>query len=296
MSGNRKYVTLAGKGGNDFYFLHLRGSYQKIRENPAAGEVNTLVIVDKINPDESPPAVMQSGSGLLMFLDRDGTSGEIIIKNWFGKDTAPTAPISCFVFLPDFKVYGPDDVANWLHRYDMLIASRKAGQARAARAPGGTAHPQARAKQELRRIFTSLPVNTAAEHIGVYESNAPLQWPPGLEGNRYGSVTVNVRKNDAPVLLILTAYEPVHWIINKSDSTQIAGVILSGYYRQSVESNAPGIPVHNLSRGMSGIPYFYAYEDVKMTAQAQTISILTGLPAAAMRRQGAYKASAFDIE
>lgn len=296
MTGRRKYVSLAGKGGDDYYFLPLKGSYQEISERPVHGESNTLVITDMINPRAEPLHVMRGGSSLQLAYDRLDTSGQITIKNWFGNGGAPPAPVSCFVFLPDLTIYGPNDIAKWLRNFEAIVARRKAGPPRTVHVPIRTLVPKPQQPASASRVFGTLPAETVIAHIGVYESEESAKPPKGIEGNRYGGVTVNVWKTDAPVLLVLTAYEPVSWYVNASAGARIAGVILSGYYRQSVQSNADGIPVRDFSRGLTKVPYFFAYRDGEMAAQAHTLGALAGLPIVNIRRQGAYKASSFDIE
>jgi hypothetical protein len=304
MNGRRKYVSLAGKGGNDFYFLPIMGSHLKIRETPAKGELNTLVVTDMMDPAREPPSIMRTGNNLMIWREQSDVPGNITIKNWFGSDAASQAPVSCFVFLPDLKIYGPDDIAGWLRRYDDIIARRKAAPPQVMHVPMAQIYPkpaspippQRRPRAELpRNIFGPLPTNIAVESIGVYQSDAPLENATDAEGENHGTVTVNIFKYDVPIVLVLTSYEPVHWIINSSKASTIKGIILCGYHKQTIQSNLPGLPMRNLSGADSPMPVVYPYNAELQASLAAKFSIMTSLPAGNVRHHSAPRASVFDV-
>ena len=55
-------------------------------------------------------------------------------------------------------------------------------------------------------------------------------------------VDIKVSKPGA-VLLVLNSYEPAIWRVVAGEGTQIAGVVLTGYYASKVEGVSPTTPV-----------------------------------------------------
>lgn len=64
------------------------------------------------------------------------------------------------------------------------------------------------------------------------------------EANQF-DVTVNYQQN--PINLILAAYEPSIWNIRWTDKTEIAAVVISGYYRQEIAGLPTNVPILNTS-------------------------------------------------
>ena len=51
-----------------------------------------------------------------------------------------------------------------------------------------------------------------------------------------GAVHVNVHRPGSKVLLVMTSYEKVHWIVSASKGTEISGILVSGYYPPTVST------------------------------------------------------------
>lgn len=89
------------------------------------------------------------------------------------------------------------------------------------------------------RVFVA-SADVSVEAVSIYE-------PKGAK-HSFGStrvqspVDVRVTKPGA-VLLVLNTYEPAIWRVIASEGTQLAGVILTGYYASKVEGISPDIPV-----------------------------------------------------
>ena len=112
-------------------------------------------------------------------------------------------------------------------------------------------------------VTTSCPVDKNAAKlatiVGVYEGKASGVRTLGTHPE--GTVTVNVTSTDceSPQSLILTSYEPVHWIINNPNGARFTKVITVGYYAQRVTGLPKGVPVEHNSFVKNRV-YQNAYE------------------------------------
>ncbi|HYD18824.1 MAG TPA: hypothetical protein VEF76_10135 [Patescibacteria group bacterium] len=286
-SGRRKNVSIYGRGSGDIYFLPLKSGNHKIIETPVAGEMNTLVVTD-IDYRNARPSFSVAEEGALLIKDDPNSSRGIKIANWQGPGNGVHKPVSCFVFSPNFEVLSANDVIGWIRGQEFGVPAR-------ASAPHAAKKSISDKGATTPRLFHDLPANTQIQYVGVYESELHAQRPPGVEGNVYGTITVNVWKR-APVLLVLTSYEPVRWQIIQEEGAHVAGVIISGYYPQSVESDIVGVPIYDLSRGKTKFGYFHGYDEAAVTRHMPRIGRLTGVPLERLYYQGSYKGSYFDIE
>ena len=98
--------------------------------------------------------------------------------------------------------------------------------------------------------------------VGVKKAAKPLRWyKPGGSKKKGGIVTVNVTSKSQPVILVLTAYEPVLWKIGHVPGAEIAGVLVSGHYNQEVIGVAKGVPIKIITRETpQGCPYFHNHK------------------------------------
>ncbi|OYY73711.1 MAG: hypothetical protein B7Y40_07560 [Gammaproteobacteria bacterium 28-57-27] len=96
-----------------------------------------------------------------------------------------------------------------------------------------------------------LPLNAQVEAVGVYQGTG-TSGGVSPEGRKMGTVDVLVRRGTAPVILVLSSYEPVQWKISIDPGAQLAGVLLSGYY-PSLVTGAGSALVLQMGR-------FYAYQ------------------------------------
>lgn len=76
-----------------------------------------------------------------------------------------------------------------------------------------------------------IPRDAHVHIIGVYEAKNRPRTAPG--SHEAGTITVNVAAAKAPLLLVLTSYEPVQWSIHNM-GRPIAAVLLSGHYPSTV--------------------------------------------------------------
>ena len=90
--------------------------------------------------------------------------------------------------------------------------------------------------------------------IGVYEATADRG-----NGNRAKSalakpskrIAIKVERRNKPIILALSAYEPVNWNINVEPGTVIEKIIVNGYHNQTV-SGVSGIPIEEHSYEKTG--------------------------------------------
>lgn len=95
--------------------------------------------------------------------------------------------------------------------------------------------------------------------VGVYEATCDPRVAPRFPN----SLRVQVQTtNKRPVILVLSAYEPVRWEIN-APSGAVAQVIVSGYHKQTVLGLPKGTPVRSLVYEDKNEEYFIAFRDPK---------------------------------
>lgn len=117
-----------------------------------------------------------------------------------------------------------------------------------------------------------------------------------------GPVEVTVDYPNQPVVLILTAYDPVQWNIKITPSTKIEQLIIAGYHAQSYRGVPNSTPVATYTHYHStcstacwrGSGYFYIYDLSKdSTELQQKVHEITGKQIYSF--QGAYKGKTFNI-
>lgn len=162
----------------------------------------------------------------------------------------------------------------------------------------------------------AFPASKQAElhAVGVYEADNPdkvVWWKkcgdltPAQCHTTYasqrdeGSVEVNVSYSKKPIILVLMAYEPTHWIINQSGDSKIEAVILGGYHSQRVSGISSSIPIQSYTYENSacgecskGDGYFHSYE-LKDSKALDKLYEITGRRVSSF--QGSYKGKTFNI-
>ncbi len=95
--------------------------------------------------------------------------------------------------------------------------------------------------------LTDLPEQAQIHSLAVYAGKAADGGHCGHGENIQCVLNVTVTKTDAPLLLVLSAYEPSVWRVNLSPDAKIVGVIVSGLYEQSVQGILGNIKLVNYS-------------------------------------------------
>jgi len=108
------------------------------------------------------------------------------------------------------------------------------------------------------RIFEEFVI----EAVGTYRGQTVLD---DIEiddsGHRVTQMEVVVDNPEQPVVLVLTAYDPTVWRIGRTKNTEIAGIMLSGYYQQVLIGAEKEIPVQISTYKKKGeFKYFFAHK------------------------------------
>lgn len=136
-------------------------------------------------------------------------------------------------------------------------------------------------------LLSDVPSNARVTAIGVYEGSSGVPRAPGAGGgNRLGSVRVNVLPGSTPLVLVLSSYEPVNWIINSS-GRKISKILVSGYYDSNV-IGADRTPVIKI-----GNKYAYKLDSNEYAALKQEVARYVSNPIQLF--QGSYMGKDFSI-
>ena len=127
--------------------------------------------------------------------------------------------------------------------------------------------------------------------IGVYEAD------PNHSGNQRspGTISVNINRQNQPIILALSSYEPVTWKLNIQPGVIIEKIILNGYYDQNI-MGVSGIPIEEYSQegthqNLGNFPYQWNKVSSTLINQLQQ---KTGLEITSF--QGCYRGTEFKID
>ena len=133
--------------------------------------------------------------------------------------------------------------------------------------------------------------------IGVYEANAE-------HGNRNylskSAIEIKVEPRNKPIILALSAYEPVRWNITAEPGAVIEKIIVNGYHNQTV-SGVSGIPIEEHSYEETG-NYIgdFIYKWGATAESSNTSSLVTKLEQRTRTSltsfQGCYRGTNFTIK
>jgi uncharacterized membrane protein len=107
------------------------------------------------------------------------------------------------------------------------------------------------------RFTEQLPSDVVLHVAGNYKG-ARLNFQIDQSGHEATVFDVYVNEPGKNVVLVLGAYEPSVWNVQRSAGTKIVGVMLSGYHRQALAGVASSVPVLQSSYSM-GAPCGYFY-------------------------------------
>ncbi|MGB3535252.1 MAG: hypothetical protein WBA13_17265 [Microcoleaceae cyanobacterium] len=132
--------------------------------------------------------------------------------------------------------------------------------------------------------------------VSVYEANANHS-----HGNHpTGLAEVKITRQDKPIILALSSYEPVKWQLQLAPGVQIEKIILNGYHDQQI-AGVSGIPVEEYSYQDTGNylgNFPYRWESVADSSTSpelvNQLNKLTGTPLTSF--QGCYRGTQFKIQ
>jgi hypothetical protein len=161
----------------------------------------------------------------------------------------------------------PRDVVERIRRGSGSgVASDAAAQAAANAAP---------AAARLQPMLTDVPANARVAFVGVYEPEP-----------RGGSVRINVAQDSLPLVLVLSSYESVNWVINPG-GRKIAAVLVSGYKPSTVTGQGKADVLRVGSR------YAYKLDSSEYLNLKTDVARYINNPIQSF--QGAYKGQAFEV-
>jgi hypothetical protein len=134
----------------------------------------------------------------------------------------------------------------------------------------------------VRPLLTDIPRDARVAAIGVYEAAVTSQ---RSDVGRAGSIRVNLGPGTAPLVLVLTSYEPVNWHV-QDNGRKIAAILVSSYGSGSkvVVGGSPNLYKVNLG---------YAYQLGTAEYQRMERELAKYVAAPIATFQGGYKGQEF---
>jgi hypothetical protein len=115
----------------------------------------------------------------------------------------------------------------WARRTAILLASQGRGS-QAASTPTPTPTPTLTRPGPLAEVGRTARI----EAVGIYEGADAVAVPGN--SHRTGTVQVHVRRSAKPIILALSSYEPVRWVLTVEPGAKLAAVLNSGYAESQV--------------------------------------------------------------
>jgi len=152
-------------------------------------------------------------------------------------------------------------------------------------APAAAPAPMAPAAYGTTGPVGELVYDAQIEAVGVYQgANATLR---SGEARRVGNVRVSVRRSSKPIVLVLSSYEPVRWMVLPEPGARISAILLSSYYQSQV------IGASSARTVMLGRGYAYQRESSEYRSLENEVFRLTGKRISLF--QGRYEGSEFSV-
>jgi hypothetical protein len=123
------------------------------------------------------------------------------------------------------------------------------------------------------------------EAIGVYQGR-----PTGSrtsDGHRLGVVEVRIRRTSRPLILVLSSYDPVRWLLVPEPGARLAGVLLSGYHPSQVFGAEPARVI------VSGSAYAYKLGSAEFNTLNRDVTMRLGKGIGTF--QGGYEGATFSV-
>lgn len=150
--------------------------------------------------------------------------------------------------------------------------------------------------KDFSSFFNTPRGNKQLHLIGVYEARSDHRG--GIHPT--GTVDVKIERQNQPMILALSSYEPVQWNVTLGPGVNLEKIIINGYHDQKV-SGVSGIPIEEFSYEGTG-NYFgkFAYKWDKFSPNSDTSSLVTELEKFTNTYltsfQGCYRGTSFTIE
>ncbi len=142
--------------------------------------------------------------------------------------------------------------------------------------------------------LVGLPDDAEVHLVGLYKGQKELDLQLGESGHTTTEVDVVVARLPRPVILVLSAYDPVVWKVGYTAQARIAGVLVSGYHTQALIGIPRATPHRVLSSEQTrGCEPFYAHSAQNAAQEERKIVALTGR--GIDKFYGSYAASAVHV-
>lgn len=82
-------------------------------------------------------------------------------------------------------------------------------------------------------MLADVPANAEVAVLGVYQAERERRGA-GPQPRTTGTIRVTLGSGSAPLVLVLTSYEPVRWVVQNSGGRKVAAVLLSSYHASEV--------------------------------------------------------------
>lgn len=134
-------------------------------------------------------------------------------------------------------------------------------------------------------MLADVPANAEVAVLGVYEAENDRRQPG--QPRTPGTVFVSLGQGPGPLVLVLSSYEPVRWVVVNGAGRRVAAVLLSGYHPSEVQG-LQGVQVLRIGQQsaykLDSPAYARLKEDVARYVAAPVRSF-----------QGSYKAARFQV-
>jgi hypothetical protein len=142
--------------------------------------------------------------------------------------------------------------------------------------------------------LAGLPDDAEVHLVGMYKGQKELDLQLGESGHTTTEIDVVVGRAPRPVVLVLSAYDPVVWRVGYTPQARIAGVLVSGYHTQALIGIPRATPHRVLSSEQTrGCDLFRAHTAENAAQEERKIVALTGRGIG--RFYGSYSASAVQV-
>jgi hypothetical protein len=123
------------------------------------------------------------------------------------------------------------------------------------------------------------------EGVGVYQGTSGGNRL--MSGRKEGTVEVRIRRSAKPIVLVLSSYEPVRWLLITESGARLSGVLVSGYYPSQVTGAG--------SARVTVVGAAHAYEAGSNGYRALNKSILDQIGKGIDVFQGRYEGGSFSV-
>ncbi|MEM7383905.1 MAG: hypothetical protein AAF514_03085 [Verrucomicrobiota bacterium] len=134
----------------------------------------------------------------------------------------------------------------------------------------------------LAPFFVNLPDNARILAAATYNTDrkrSDVQLD--TSGNTVSEAEVIVHETDQPVVLVLSAYDPMIWNVGVTEGTEILGIVVSGYHQAALVGISETIPfviaTHSMESTSRPFEPFYFYEaDEELLRLNQRVEAISG--------------------